>query len=286
MLIIGCGDVGRSIARRYLRSGTIVTGIVRSEASVDSLKLQGIQAMCVDLDQDPLPPLPSRGEKVFYFAPPPAQGATDPRVRRVLEVFRRDGPLRRLVYISTTGVYGDCRGEWVDEKRPVNPGVDRARRRLDAENQFREWSRESGAELVILRVAGIYGPNRLPLARIRQGLPLVRAEDAPFTNRIHEHDLVQVCVAAMERPVAGESFNVSDGHPGTMAEYFDAIADLAGLPRPPKIPLAAAEEHLSAGMLSYMRESRRLDNRKMLDQLAIELRYPSLEQGGPACFVK
>ncbi len=284
MLIIGCGDVGRCVARRYLRHGTVVTGVVRSEASADSLKQQGIQTMHVDLDQDPLPPLPSRNDGVFYFAPPPAQGAADPRVGRVLEAFRRDGPPRRLVYIGTTGVYGDCRGEWVDEKRPVNPGVDRARRRLDAEIRFQEWSRESGAELVILRVAGIYGPDRLPLARIRQGLPLVRAEEAPFTNRIHEHDLAQVCVASMERPVAGEIFNVSDGHPGTMADYFDTIADLSGLPRPPKIPLAGAEQHLSTGMLSYMRESRRLDNRKMLEQLAIELRYPSLEQGGPACF--
>jgi nucleoside-diphosphate-sugar epimerase len=286
VLIIGCGDVGRRVARRYLRRGTAVTGIVRSEASANTLKQEGIQAMGVDLDQDPLPLLPSRDERVFYFAPPPARGAADPRVARVLEAFRRDGPPRRLVYISTTGVYGDCQGEWVDETRPVNPGVDRARRRLDAESRFREWSRESGAELVILRVAGIYGPDRLPLARIRQGLPLVRAEEAPFTNRIHEHDLVQVCVAAMERPVAGEILNVSDGHPGTMAEYFDAIADLARLPRPPKIPLAGAEEHLSAGMLSYMRESRRLDNRKMLEQLAVELRYPSLEKGGPACFAE
>ncbi len=157
MLIIGCGDVGR----RYLRSGTAVTGVVRSEASAGSLKQQGIEAMRVDLDQDPLPPLPSRDDGVFYFAPPPVQGAADPRVARVLEAFRRDGPPRRLVYISTTGVYGDCRGEWVDEERPVNPGVDRARRRLDAEIRFREWGRESEAELVILRVAGIYGPDRL-----------------------------------------------------------------------------------------------------------------------------
>lgn len=286
MLIIGCGDVGRCVARRYLGSGNAVTGIVRSEASADSLKQQGIQAIRVDLDQDPLPSLPSRDERVFYFAPPPARGAADPRVARMVEAFHRDGPPRRLVYISTTGVYGDCRGEWVDEKRPVNPGVDRARRRLDAEIRFQEWSRVSGAELVILRVAGIYGPDRLPLARIRQGLPLVRAKEAPFTNRIHEYDLAQVCMASMERPVAGEIFNVSDGHPGAMADYFDAIADLAGLPRPPKIPLAGAEQHLSAGMLSYMRESRRLDNRKMLERLTIELRYPSLEQGGPACFDK
>ena len=284
MLIIGCGDVGQRVARHYLERNEVVTGIVRSRERADALARQGVKAIRMDLDQDPLPPMPTDGEGVYYFAPPPARGSEDPRVERVIEAFERDGAPRRLVYISTTGVYGDCGGEWVDEQRAVRPQADRARRRLDAENRFRAWSRESGAELVILRVSGIYGPDRLPLARIREGLPLVRAEEAPFTNRIHEEDLVAVCVAAMERPVAGEIFNVSDGHPGTMAEYFDTIADLAGLPRPPKIPLAGAEAHLSVGMLSYMRESRRLDNRKMLRLLEVELRYPSFEQGAPSCF--
>lgn len=283
MLIIGCGDVGRRVACHYTGLGIPVTGVVRSAASAQALQRRGIQPKRVDLDQDPLPAQPSRGERVFYFAPPPDKGVTDPRMLRMLEAFRRDGEPHRLVYISTTGVYGDCAGAWVDETRPVNPGADRARRRLDAENRLRSWSRDSGAELVILRVAGIYGPDRLPLARIREGLPLVRAEEAPFTNRIHEDDLVQACVAAMEKSVNGELFNVSDGHPGTMAEYFDAIADRAGLSRAPKIAMAEAEAHLSKGMLSYMRESRRLGNRKMLDLLQIELKYPTLEQGLAAC---
>ena len=284
MLIIGCGDVGRRVAHRYLAKGRTVTGIVRSGESAELLEQEGIRAMTMDLDLDPLPPMPTRDEQLFYFAPPPARGSEDFRVERALEAFDRDGVPRRVVYVSTTGVYGDCGGAWVDETRQPQPEADRARRRLDAERRFREWSRSSGTELVILRVAGIYGPDRLPLARIREGLPLVRAEEAPFTNRIHEDDLAQVCEAAMERPVAGEIINVSDGHPGTMAEYFDTIADLAGLPHPPKIPLEGAEAHLSAGMYSYMRESRRLDNRKMLELLGVELRYPSFEQGAPACF--
>lgn len=284
MLIVGCGDVGRRVARHYAGRGATVTGIVRSAGGMQGLEKQGIQALQIDLDQDPLPFLPSRSEQVFYFAPPRDRGTTDSRMGHVLDAFGCKGALRRLVYISTTGVYGDCEGAWVDENRPVNPGTDRARRRLDAENRLRDWSRECGAELVILRVAGIYGPDRLPLARIREGLPLVRAEEAPFTNRIHEVDLVQVCVAAMEEPVDGEIFNVSDGRPGTMAEYFDAVADRADLPRPPKIPMAEAAAHLSKGMLSYMQESRRLSNRKMLERLKVELRYPNLDQGLRACF--
>jgi nucleoside-diphosphate-sugar epimerase len=239
--------------------------------------------LCVDLDRPPLPTLPPDRERVFYFAPPPESGTEDPRMAHVLHALRRDGGVRRLVYISTTGVYGDCRGEWVDEGRELSPGADRARRRLDAEAQVRAWSRATGAEAVILRVAGIYGPERLPLARIRQAMPLVRSEESPFTNRIHVEDLAEVCAAAMEQPVAGEIFNVSDGHPGTMAEYFDAVADLYGLPRPPKIPMAEAAARLSPGMLSYMQESRRLSNEKMRRLLGVELRYPSLREGLASC---
>jgi nucleoside-diphosphate-sugar epimerase len=236
-----------------------------------------------DLDGPELPPFPAPEGRVFYLAPPPEGGDTDPRLARALGALRPVGLPLRLVYISTTGVYGDCGGAWVDETRPASPTADRALRRLDAERRLQAWSLESGAEIVILRVAGIYGPDRLPLGRIRQGLPVVRAEEAPFTNRIHEDDLVQVCAAAMERPVAGEVFNVSDGRPGTMAEYFDAVADLAGLRRPPKIAMAEAAARLSPGMLSYMQESRRLRNDKMLERLGVVLRYPTLEQGLAAC---
>ncbi len=285
MLIIGCGDVGRRVARVFLSTGREVTGVVRSKTRALSLHAQGIQARVADLDQDPLPYLSARGDGLFHFSPPPERGVQDPRMIRLLRSLDETDELpTRMVYISTTGVYGDCGGDRVDETRPPHPGADRARRRLHAEQSLRDWCEGHGVECVILRVAGIYGPDRLPLQRIRQGLPLVRTEDAPYTNRIHEDDLAQVCAAAMQKPVAGETFNVSDGKPGNMAEYFDAIARHADLPLPPKIPLREAAERLSPGMLSYMRESRRLDNRKMLRLLDIELRYPTLEQGLINCF--
>ncbi len=284
MLIIGCGDIGQRVARLYRERGVPVTGVVRSAASTATLQAQGIEALPLDLDQDPLPPLPSAGRGLFYFSPPPERGAQDTRMGRVLETLQRDGLPGRIVYISTTGVYGDCEGDWVDETRPANPGAERSRRRLDAEHRLRAWCAANGVEQVILRVAGIYGPDRLPLNRIREALPLVRADEAPFTNRVHEDDLVQACVAAMEQHVAGEVFNVSDGSPGTMAEYFDAIAERAGLPAPPKIPMREAAQKLSPGMLSYMRESRRMDNRKMLRLLGVTLRYPTLEAGLADCF--
>ena len=191
-----------------------------------------------------------------------------------------------MIYLSTTGVYGDCKGEWVSEERPVKPEAARAKRRWDAESSFQDWRTNTGRELVILRVAGIYGPGKLPLERLRKGLPLVRKEESPWTNRIHIDDLVQACVAAGERGRDGEVYNVSDGSPGSMIDYFKLIAELAGLPAPPAISLAQADNELSKGMLSYMRESRRVDNSKMRRELGLSLIYPSMESGLPACFSK
>jgi nucleoside-diphosphate-sugar epimerase len=275
VLIIGCGRLGQRVAAYYQAQGETVAALVRTEASAERLQGQGIQAQAGDLDRGSAE-FVSANQPVFYFAPPPAQGQTDPRMGHLINALGRQAPPRRVVYISTSGVYGDCQGAWIDETWPVRPQADRARRRLDAENQLRDWGNAHGVEWVILRVAGVYGPDRLPLQRIRQGLPIVRAQEAPFTNRIHEDDLLSVCIAAMERPVAAEIFNVSDGHPGTMAEYFDAVANYAGLPPVPKIGLQEADACLSAEMRSYMAESRRMDNRKLRAMLVAELKYPRL----------
>jgi nucleoside-diphosphate-sugar epimerase len=283
VLIVGCGDLGRRVATRHLARGEPVHGLVRSRDSAEALAAAGIAAVQADLDT-PLPELPTRAARVYYFAPPPESGAADPRIGRFLDAVARDGAPQRVVYVSTTGVYGDCGGAWVDETRPPRPAVDRARRRWDAECRLRAWAEGTGRDLVVLRVAGIYGPGRLPLARLRQGLPMVAPEEAPWTNRIHADDLATVCVAAMDRAAAGALYNVSDGHPGNMADYFNRVADLAGLPRPPVVRLAAAEGRLSAGLLSYLQESRRLSNRRMLEELGVTLRYPTLDEGLPACF--
>lgn len=282
---MGCGYLGRKVALASKQRGVSVTGMVRSQASIEALESQGIRAMRADLDLPDLPDLPLRDSSIYYFAPPPREGELDSRVRNLVRGFQRQGQPRRIVYLSTTGVYGDCKGEWVDETRTPNPVVARAKRRWDAEQVFHQWRAETGGELVILRVAGIYGPGKLPLDRLRKGLPLISEAEAPFTNRIHANDLVQVCIAAMEQGVDGETYNVSDGHSGTMTDYFNRIADRAGLPRPPQIPMSEGAGKLSAGMMSYMAESRRLSNRKMLDELGVELMYPDLDVGLEACFV-
>ncbi len=283
VLIVGCGDLGRRVATRHLARGETVHGLVRSRESARALEVAGIAAVQADLDA-PLPELPTRAARVYYFAPPPESGDTDPRIGRFLVAIGRDGAPQRIVYVSTTGVYGDCGGAWIDETRPPRPAADRARRRWDAECRLRAWADAGGGELIVLRVAGIYGPGRLPLARLRQGLPMVAPVEAPWTNRIHADDLATVCVAAMDRARAGALYNASDGHPGNMADYFNRVADLAGLPRPPVVRLAEAEGRLSAGLLSYLQESRRLGNRRMLEELGVTLRYPTLDEGLPACF--
>jgi nucleoside-diphosphate-sugar epimerase len=282
-VIIGCGYLGTKVALHYLEKGGSVTGVVRTASSAEALEAEGISAQTRDLDQAATMPLELRGVELFYFAPPPRTGVEDTRVKQLLEGLSTTNSPRRIVYLSTTGVYGDCGGEWVDEARPAHPVVDRARRRWDAEQRFRAWSQATGGDLVILRVAGIYGPDKLPLARLKRQEPIVEESQAPFTNRIHITDLVQSCVAAMSRGRRGEIYNVSDGSPGNMTDYFNQVADWAGLPRPKQISLDEANTQLSAGMLTYLQESRRLASRKLQDELGVVLKYPNLQSGLKAC---
>jgi len=290
-LILGCGYIGRRLARHYLDQDLPVVGVVRSAESAADLTAQGIPALALDLGRDPdtardwdeLARASVAGAQVFHLAPPPEAGTQDLHTRHLVAAFDRLGHPSRLVYISTTGVYGDCGGDWVDEDRPVNPRADRALRRWDAEQTLGRWRSATGHALVILRVAGIYGPGRLPLERIRAGLPLVRPEEAPWSNRIHADDLVSACIAAMGHGADGAIYNACDGHPSTMTDYFFQVADAAGLPHPPVLSLTEAREQLSPGMLSYMRESRRLSNRRLVEDLGVELRYPALAQGLPSC---
>ncbi|WPL17329.1 NAD dependent epimerase/dehydratase family protein [Thiorhodovibrio winogradskyi] len=281
-IIIGCGYIGQLLLRplgEQCAHPDPAIGIARQDATLAAIAAAGGEPLRLDLDRDPLDSIPSDAALVFHFAPPPSQGARDSRTARLIEHFRRHGHPERLIYISTTGVYGDCEGAWVDENWPLRPAAQRSERRVHAERQLQDWAERSGADLIILRVAGIYAADRLPLERIRQGAPVVKAEQAPWSNRIHAEDLVEVCLAAARRAPAGAIYNVCDGHPSTMTDYFLQVAEAAGLPPPPQIDLREAPEHLSPGMLSYMRESRRLDNARLREELGIALRYPDLTAG-------
>jgi len=284
VVIIGCGDIGTQVAHHYLNSHETVAAVVRSENSQQKLESLGIATQQTDLSTDFELKTDIAACRLFHFAPPPRQGSEDTHTRNLITALKKcQQPPSRIVYISTTGVYGDCQGRWIDEKSPANPQVDRARRRYDAEQQLLEYGNTRGTDIITLRVAGIYGPGKLPLKRIREGHPVVRKEDSPFTNRIHSADLVKMAIAAMERGQHGAIYHACDGHPGTMAEYFTAVAEKAGLPSPAGISLEQAKHQLSAGMMSYMRESRRLSNEKTLAELGITLDYPTLEAGLQHC---
>jgi nucleoside-diphosphate-sugar epimerase len=214
---------------------------------------------------------------LIYMAPPPDVGATDDRLRAFLA--RVAAPPTALVYLSTTAVYGDTGGAAVDESTPPAPGADRGRRRLDAERAALAWGRDASVLVRVLRVPGIYGPGRLPLERIRQGAPVVRAADAGPGNRIHVDDLAAVSLAAADYRGPEEVFNVGDGNHASMSEYFRSVARLAGLPEPPELPLEELLERVTPAMRGFLVERRRADTRRMRETLGFQPRYADLEEG-------
>ncbi|MDH4009050.1 MAG: SDR family oxidoreductase [Desulfuromonadales bacterium] len=280
ILIVGCGDIGVRVAQLEKRAGRKVSGLVRSEEGAERLRSHGIEPVMGTLDDlASLNALPTAGKLVCYFAPPTGGGPFDSRMRSFCQAVGAGALPDKVVYMSTSGVYGDCGSEWVTEETPLNPQTSRAQRRVDAETTLQEWGREHSVPIVILRVTGIYGPGRLPLARIQQGHPVLREGDSPPTNRIHADDLAVVCVKAAEKAADGDIFNVSDGQPGTMTQYFNLVSDLLDLPTLPQVDMEEAKRVMNPMMLSYLTESRRMDNRKMIDQLGVILRYPNLEAG-------
>ena len=285
VLVTGCGDIGERVAGLERSAGRRVTGLIRSEASARRLRAAGIQPLMADLDVSAsLRDLPVKNALIYYFAPPPGKGVTDPRMETFVSILDSSELPKRVVLISTTGVYGDCRGEWVTEDRPANPQADRAKRRLAAETVLRRWSEKNSVPIVILRVPGIYGRGYLPEERLRARDPVLHEEESPFSNRIHADDLARACFIAGHHANPGTLYNVSDGHPTTMTDFFYRVADAFGIPHPPAITLEQARRRLGAEMPSYLAESKRIDNRRMREELGVELIYPDLATGLPSCF--
>jgi len=285
IFIIGCGDIGRRVAGQWQQRGLPVTGLVRTRDSAARLSAENITPLQGDLDDRSTDLFASAGAEfsldqalIYYFVPPPRTGEEDTRILRFLHWLTAHPPAR-LIYLSTSGVYGDQAGRLIDEDTPPHPVAARAKRRYFAEQAARQWGEDRQVPVITLRCGGIYAPDRLPLQRIRDQVPIIHEHLAPATNRIHADDLAQACVAAAEKGRAGRIYNISDGAQSNMTEYFNTIADHFGLPRPPTLDWAEAEQQLSAGMLSYLRESRQLDNRRMREELGVVLRYPTLHEG-------
>jgi nucleoside-diphosphate-sugar epimerase len=274
--IIGCGYTGRRLAERWNQSGARVRGYAARAESLLSIQAAGAEARRLDLDS-PMAPFDFTGHLVYYTVPP-ARESGDPRLDRFLEGM--EGLPRRLVYLSTTGVYGDQAGAKVDEDTPPAPRTERAERRLAAETALRAWAEPRRVSWCILRVAGIYGPGRLPLDRLRRAVPAIVAHEATPSNRIHVTDLVTVCVAAGSAAAADRRiYNVSDGSEYSLTDYLQQVAAIARLPPPPLISRAEAERTATASSWSFLAESRRADNGRMLRELKVQLEYGDLSQG-------
>jgi nucleoside-diphosphate-sugar epimerase len=280
ILVAGCGYVGNRVASGEQSLNNNVTGLVRTQASSRHLQQAGIESIVYDLDITVyVPPLPSSIDLVYYFIPPPATGKIDPRIDYFLQMLEKTAMPERLVLLSTTGVYGNCDGAWVTEETPARPQVDRARRRLWAEQALQRWARRHRRVSIILRVPGIYGPGKLPVKRLQQQKPVLAPEDSPWSNRIHIDDLVSACLAAGHHPDPQPVYNISDGHPSSMTDYFFRVADAMGINRPPAINKTEADKRMSAGMLSYLEESKRIDNRLMREHLGVDPVYWDLDEG-------
>lgn len=267
LLIAGYGDIARRAAPR-LEARYAVQALSRRDG--------------FDLDQPhTLAGLPA-AEAVLHCVPPPASGTTDTRTEHLLAALAKGRILpARMVYVSTSGVYGDCGGARVDESRAVRPRTDRARRRVDAERQLALWCSARGVALVMLRAPGIYAADRLPLARLRSGTPVLCAEDDVYTNHIHAEDLAAIIVRALEEGAPGGTYNASDDSEIRMGDWFDLVAERAGLPRPPRIARCEAQGRIAPELLSFMSESRRLANRRMKEGLGVRLRYRTVFEGVP-----
>ena len=278
-LVVGCGYVGRPLVER-LRAHFDVLATVRKPGSLANLEKEGISAMLLDLDRvRSTVRLPERldQEVIFYLVPPPGMGESDLRLDRFLQLAAV--PPRTFVYMSTTGVYGNADGNWVDESTWVQPLTDRARRRVSAEEMTRVWCNERHVRRIVLRVPGIYGPGRLPLERLRRREPMIDKREAGISNRIHVDDLVEACMRCVTNPEARGVYNVADGNACSATEFAEKVASLAGLPPPPQVSMEEAQLTFSPERLSFINESRRVSNERMLKHLGVQLRFADMEAG-------
>jgi nucleoside-diphosphate-sugar epimerase len=311
VLVVGCGDVGLRVLR-LLRGRVRLLAVTSSPERVPALRAAGAVPLVADLDDAAsLRRLAALADTVLHLAPPPRRGADDPRTAALIAALARSPRTRRWVYGSTSGVYGDCAGDWVAETRATAPTTDRAWRRVAAESRLRAFGRrrrpppgrasaavsawgQGAARVSLLRIPGIYALDRQggdPRDRVRRGTPVLAPADDVWTNHIHADDLARACVAAIWRGRAQRVVNVSDDTDRRMGEHFDAVADQCGLPRPPRLPREAAARELSPMQMSFLSESRRLVNRRMKDELRLVLRYPRVDDalaagnvGGGLCF--
>jgi nucleoside-diphosphate-sugar epimerase len=276
ILIVGCGDIALRVA--HLLNGRYrLFGLLRNTARFAELHTAGITPLPGDLDNAlSLRRLTGLAHTVLHFAPPPNTGHSDTRTRNLLAILSRGTLPESFVYISTSGVYGDCAGESVTETHALNAQTARAQRRVDAENIIRSWAKRTGVRAIILRVPGIYAADRLPLHRLQQGTPAIVAAEDSHTNHIHADDLARIVTASLRHAKPNRVYHTSDDSELKMGDYFDSVADAFGLPHVPRISREQAQQTLPKTLLSFINESRRLTNTRMKCELKVMLLYPTV----------
>ncbi|MDO8466270.1 MAG: SDR family oxidoreductase [Gallionella sp.] len=286
ILIAGCGDIAMRVAP-LLRVRYRLFGLARRAGRFAELRAACITPLPGDLDdRASLARIAGLADIVLHFAPPPSishlkedgskESDIDTRTRNLLAALSHGKLPEHFIYISTSGVYGNCGGAHLSEAHPLNPQTARAQLRAEAEQQIRGWARRNHVSASILRVPGIYANDRLPLERLRAGIPAIASIEDSYTNHIHADDLARIVLAALRHAKPNRVYHASDDSQMKMGDYFDAVADAHGLPRPPRLPRAEVEHNVSPALWSFMSESRRLNNERMKQELKIKLRYPTV----------
>jgi nucleoside-diphosphate-sugar epimerase len=276
ILIIGCGDIAMRVAP-LLHSRYRLFGLVRNHSRCAKLHSLKITLILGDLDiRQSLARIGGIADIVLHFAPPPNAGELDIRTQNLLAAISQGKLPKKLIYISTSGVYGDCAGNQVSEWHRVNPQSTRAGRRVDAENRIREWAKLNRVNASLLRVPGIYAEDRLPLERVQNGLPSIMTSQDSHTNHIHASDLARIIVAAIRYGKHNRIYHTSDDSQLKMGDYFDAVADAFELPNPPRLPREEVKKMVSPVLWSFMNESRQLNNARMKQELHVKLAYPKV----------
>ena len=268
---------------RALEGRLRVFALTSSPERISLLRQSGVTPLLGNLDDAPsLARLAGIATRIIHLAPPPAEGRRDSRTAALNSALRLRTIPASLVYGSTSGVYGDCQGGVASEFRAVKPHTPRAIRRVDAEQRVRHLGRATRLRTSILRIPGIYARDReggTPEARLRKGTPVLQAADDVFTNHIHADDLARAVVKALWQGKPQRVINVNDDTVLRMGDYFDLAADLYGLPRPPRVPRSTAQDQLPLMLLSFMSESRRMDNSRLKKELKLRLNYPTVADG-------
>ena len=276
ILIVGCGDIAMRIAP-LLRTHYKLFGLIRNASRKEQLHALGVTPILADLDhRAQLRKIAGLADVVLHLAPPPNSSADDTRTQNLLAALSQGRLPQRLIYISTTGVYGDCGGEIVRETRALNPQSARARRRVDAEQRICTWAARNAVKASILRVPGIYAKERLPIERLRSATPAIIAEEDSCTNHIFADDLARMVIAAVRYAKPNRVYHASDDSELKMGDYFDEVADAFNLPRPPRLPRDEVKQSVSPVLWSFMNESRRLSNKRIKQELKIKLQYPQV----------